>query len=275
MALKLMYITNDPKIATIAEESGVDWIFIDLEIKGKLERQGHLDTVISKHSVDDIKPIKSALKKSKLLVRINPVNNETIDEIDNVINEGADIIMLPYFKTRDEVEVFINAVDSRAETCLLLETPQAVVNVDDILDLKGIDYIHIGLNDLHLGFKMKFMFELLADGTVEKLCNKFKKHNVTYGFGGIAQIGQGTLPAERIITEHHRLNSTMVILSRTFFNQENIKDYNIALKTFSEGIQKIREFEQFLNKQQEDYLTENKQIIDKAVKSIVNQIEAK
>jgi len=73
MALNLMYITNDPKIAEIAENSGVDWIFIDLEINGKEERQGHLDTVISRHHIDDVKNIKNVLKNSKLLVRVNPI----------------------------------------------------------------------------------------------------------------------------------------------------------------------------------------------------------
>ena len=58
MALKLMYITNNIDIAKIAEKSGVDWIFIDLEINGKEERQGHLDTVISRHSIEDVKKIK-------------------------------------------------------------------------------------------------------------------------------------------------------------------------------------------------------------------------
>ena len=31
MALKLMYITNNPKVAKIAEEAGVDRIFVDME----------------------------------------------------------------------------------------------------------------------------------------------------------------------------------------------------------------------------------------------------
>ena len=43
------------------------------------------------------------------------------------------------------------------------------------------------------------MFELLADGTVEKLCVKFKMKGIPYGFGGIASIGHGELPAEDII----------------------------------------------------------------------------
>ena len=45
--LKLMYITNQPEIAKIADKNGVDRIFIDLEKIGKRERQGGMDTVQS------------------------------------------------------------------------------------------------------------------------------------------------------------------------------------------------------------------------------------
>ena len=35
MALKLMYLTNDPKIAKIAQDVSVDRIFLDLETRGR------------------------------------------------------------------------------------------------------------------------------------------------------------------------------------------------------------------------------------------------
>ena len=181
MPLKLMYITNDEKVAKIAEYSGVDWIFIDLEINGKDKRQGHLDTVISRHNIEDVKKIKNVLTRAKLLVRVNPIYENSRNEIDRVINDGADIVMLPYFKTKSEVKTFIECVDGRAKTCLLCETAEAVENIDEILELENIDFIHIGLNDLHLSYKMTFMFELLADGTVEMLCNKFKEQGIQYG----------------------------------------------------------------------------------------------
>ena len=72
--LKLMYITNHPEIAKIAENAGVDRIFIDLEQIGKAERQGGMDTVQSLHSLDDIKKVKSVLLKTELLVRSNPIH---------------------------------------------------------------------------------------------------------------------------------------------------------------------------------------------------------
>ena len=267
-----MYITNNKEVALIAENSGVDWIFVDLEINGKKDRQGHLDTVISRHSIEDVKVIKSVLKKSKLLVRVNPVYEGSKNEIDRIINDGADIIMLPFFKTTKEVKTFIKYVGGRVKTCLLVETPEAVKNIDDILEVNGIDYIHIGLNDLHIGYKMKFMFELIVDGTVQKLCNKFKTKGIEYGFGGIARLGQGTLLAENIISEHYRVGSNMAILSRSFCNTSNNKELAQIEEVFNEGIKEIREFEKYLENQPQEYYESNHEIINQKVREIVNRI---
>ena len=228
MSLKLMYITNRPEIAQIAESAGVDRIFVDMEYIGKSDRQGGMDTVQSHHTLEDVNIISKSIKKADLLVRVNPIHEATNqytsskEEIDGAITNGADIVMLPFFKTINEVEKFIGYVNGRAKTMLLLETPEAVEIIDDILNLEGIDEIFIGLNDLSLGYGKKFMFELLADGTVEDLCYKFKKKGIPYGFGGIAALGKGMLPAEKIITEHYRLGWTCVILSRSFWNVDKI-----------------------------------------------------
>lgn len=107
MPLKLMYITNHEDIAKIAENSGVDWIFIDLEINGKDERQGHLDTVISRHSLDDVNRVKKVLTKSELLVRVNPIYEQSKDEIDKVIKDGADIVMLPFSRQKKRLKFLL------------------------------------------------------------------------------------------------------------------------------------------------------------------------
>lgn len=269
MTLKLMYITNDPDIARIAENSGVDWIFIDLEILGKEERQGHLDTVISHHDIEDIKKIKGILTKAELLVRVNPIHEGSQEEISRVINDGADIVMLPYFKTGDEVSLFVDYVNDQAETCLLLETPEAVQNLDSILNIDGINHIHIGLNDLHLGYNMKFMFQLLADGTVEKICNKIKSKRIPYGFGGIAQLGQGVLPAENILAEHYRLGSDMVILSRSFCNPKESSDLLEIKNIFQKGVEEIRNYEYKLTTKPESFYQQNHIRVKEKVEEIV------
>ena len=165
-------ITNDIKLAEYSQKCGIERIMVDLEILGKQERQGHLNTVISSHSFQDIKNIREVLTTSKLLVRVNPINENSIEEIDKVISLGADILMLPMFATADEVSKFIKYINNRVTTCLLLETPQAMTRIDDILDISGIDEIHIGLNDLHLAMGLTFMFELLSGGIVEYLSKK-------------------------------------------------------------------------------------------------------
>ena len=267
MALKLMYITNNPEIAQIAEGAGVDRVFVDLEYIGKSERQGGMNTVQSHHTISDVAAIKKAIIKAQLLVRCNPIHQSTENyssseqEIDSIIKNGADIIMLPYFKTAEEVAEFIKLVGGRARTMLLIETPEAVANIDAILNIKGIDEVFIGLNDLSLGYGKTFMFELLKDGTVERLCNKFKAKDLSFGFGGIASIGHGMLPSEMIIKEHYRLGSTCTILSRSFCNVNQIERMSVIRSTFVNGIREIREFERQCQSYIDYFLNNQKEIV--------------
>ena len=248
--LKLMYITNRPEIARIAETAGTDRIFVDMEFIGKDERQKGLDTVKSHHTAEDVAVIKAAVETAEVLVRVNPIHEalpdypSSAEEIDAVIEAGADVVMLPFFKTVEEVRSFLQMVDGRARTMLLLETPEAVDCLDEILELPGIDEIHIGLNDLSLGYGRKFMFELLADGTVEQLCFKIRQKGIPYGFGGIAAPGNGMLPSEYIIREHYRLGSGCVILSRSFCDVQKVRDLGTINSMFLEGIRKIRALEE-------------------------------
>lgn len=270
--LKLMYITSSPNVAKIADASGVDYIFVDMEYIGKELRQKG-DTVKNHHTIDDVKKVKNALTSSRLLVRCNPIHDRTEDyvsseeEINAIIDAGADYIMLPYFKTAEEVKRFISAVDGRVKTVLLFETPEAVENVDEILSVSGIDRVHIGINDLSLGYGKKFMFEVVSDGTVETLCKKFKEKGIPYGFGGIASLGKGMVNAELIIKEHYRVGSTAAILSRSFLDLSKQDDFSAIEKTFSEELKKIRDFELKCKNNQFD-LVQNKIELDAAINKI-------
>ena len=274
MYMKLMYITNNPVVARIAENAGVDWIFLDMEVIGKAFRQSGLNTVQNHHTVDDIKRIRKAIKKSKLLVRVNPIHDavdnypSSKDEIDASIEAGADILMLPYFKTVEEVKTFIHLVNGRAKTLLLLETVEAANLIDKILEVPGIDMIHLGLNDMHLELGMKFMFELLADGTVERLGDKIKAKGIPFGFGGIATLDGGALQGSMVLKEHVRLGSSMVIVSRSFCNTEIITDLNEVKRIFDTGISDLRALEKEASQADAAYLEENR----KAVVAAVNKI---
>lgn len=234
--MEFLIIENDLRKVSVYNEIGIDRIFIDLEIIGKVERQGHLNTVISSHhSIDDISKVKKIITHSKLLVRSNPIHAQSKDEINKIVNDGADIVMLPFFKTPDEVECFIQAVNKRAKTSILLETPEALARLDQILTIDGIDEVYIGLNDLHLGMKLNFMFELISGGIVDYIVSKLKTHGIPFGIGGIADLNGGKVPGSLVLAEHVRLGSSKVILSRTFANK-----FDDDLYQLEDEIQKIR-----------------------------------
>ena len=271
MPLLLMYITNDLEVALIAQKYGVNRIWIDLETLGKEERQRGLDVVKSHHSVNDIRIIKPRLSTSEMLVRVNPWNKGSVAEIDAVIDAGADIIMLPYWKTVDEVRKFVDAVNGRCKTTLLLETKEADNCIDDVLKMGGFDEIHIGLNDLHLSFGLTFMFELLVDGTVERLCQKFRDAGIPYGFGGVARLGYGDLPAERVIEEHYRLGSSRAILSRSFCDVEKVSDVQEVDRLFGIEMEKLRRFESQLSLCSNSEFLSNHEEVKKLVAGVVKR----
>ena len=270
--LILFYITNNPEVALIAEKCGVDRIWIDLEVLGKEKRQHNMDTVKSHHTIDDISRIKPLLSQSELMVRINPWNVDSNNEINSVIDMGADIIMLPYWKTVDEVKGFLKTVRGRCKTSLLLETKEAVDCIDKILSIGGFDEIHIGLNDLHISYGLTFMFELLTNGLVDYLCEKFRNAGIPYGFGGIARLGGGLIPAERIIMEHYRLGSTRAILSRSFCDTSKVDSIEMIAKLFDENMKSLRNFEQSLKNVTEDELKKNRLEIISATDNIVKNL---
>lgn len=269
MSLKLMFITNNLQVALIAQNCGVDRIWIDLETFGKEERQHNMDTVKSFHSVSDIAKIAPRLTTSEMLVRVNPWHDGSIEEINSVIEAGAELVMLPMWKTPDEVRAFIEAVNKRAKTVLLLETKEAVECLDSVLELTGVDEVHIGLNDLHLSYHLSFMFELLADGIVENICRKLRKRNIPYGFGGIAKLGEGLLPAERIIMEHYRLGSTRAILSRSFCNTAAVSAIEDVETIFRDNMQRLREYEASLPGLSDEAYLQNKLYLKICVDNIV------
>lgn len=267
--MEFISITNDPELAQYAQDSGVDRIMIDLEYLGKRERQGHLDTVISDHSLQDINRVRNVLHNSKLQVRVNPIHSGSEREINEVISRGADIIMLPMFKTCREVERFISIINGRAATSLLLETSQALVRVDDILQIDGIDEVYIGLNDLHLSMGLDFMFELLSGGIVEYVTTKIKKKGIRFGFGGISRLGGGIVDSRLVLSEHIRLGSQIVILSRDFHAGARSLDELKMLINFKDEIKKIRSCISYLSGVSEKELLCNSEKISHIVSEYI------
>ena len=273
--LKLMYITNDPAVAKIAADAGVDRIFIDMEVLGKAERQGGMDTVQSHHVPEDIAKVRTAIGSgTEIMARVNPLNPNSQAEIDTSIKNGADVIMLPIWRTADDLRQLVSMVGSRAKIMPLLETDTAADILPEAVKVSGIDQMHIGLNDLHLCYHQKFMFQLLADGTVDRLCAQLREADIPYGFGGVGRPGFGMLPAEYIIGEHYRLGSQYVILSRSFCNTGKITDMDEIRRIFTEGVADIRRVERDCAAWTQEQFEENHRRVCACVDKIVRGMNA-
>lgn len=272
--IKLMLITNDVRFAKEAENAGVDRIFVDLEINGKQARQGHLDTFITSHSMSDAAKIKNVLTKAQLLVRLNPLFEGTANEIDQAIEAGANLLMLPMFHSADELAEFSRLVDGRAGIIPLIETASAMRDLDRILGVEGLTELFVGLNDLHLDMGLDFMFELLSNGTIEAYATKAKANGFAFGFGGVARMEEGLVTGRAVLSEHVRLGSSSVILSRTFCRTEpetGLLDYD----AFAQSVSELRNQETLLAERNEGELLQDKLELADAISLVISKIRIK
>jgi 2-keto-3-deoxy-L-rhamnonate aldolase RhmA len=238
--MRFIFITNVPDTAVHALASGVDRLMVDLEIHGKVERQGHLSTVISRHTFDDLAAIREAAPRADIMVRLNPVHEGTSTEINQAVALGASIVMLPMFSDAETVRRFSGMVAGRLPICLLVETVGSMDALGEIVRIPGIDEIHIGLNDLHLELGNTFMFEPMANGLVDRMADIIRDAGLPFGVGGIARIGEGLLPAEIVLAEHARLGSSAAILSRTFHRNLPNRQAIMDEMDFANEVAKLR-----------------------------------
>jgi hypothetical protein len=214
--LELIQITNDPKFARRCDALGGFRLFVDLERLGKAQRQAGRNTFISAHAIEDVARIKQVLRQSPLMVRVNPLNDSTPAEVESALAGGADQLMLPMFTQARELRQFCELVAGRVPVVALLETGAALDALDTWIDTPGLAEVYVGLNDLHLSLGLRFMFEPLARGLVDRVATVARRRGLRFGFGGIARMDEGLLPGRDVLGEHLRLGSGAVILSRTF-----------------------------------------------------------
>ena len=212
--------THDREMAIAANRENVDLIGPDLEVLGKDERQSDQIYRISRHTLDDLDIVYEHVDPARRFVRCNPINDESENEINAALSRGAAAIMLPYFKTLEEVETFTELISGRAEAILLVETRGAVENLEKILSRLKISRVHIGLNDLAIDTESKNRFSLLCSDWMEEICAIPKRFETPFGLGGIARIVDGDMPMppDLIYAQYARLGARCAVISRSFTN---------------------------------------------------------
>lgn len=272
--INLFYITNNIVEAKIVDNLDIDWIFIDLETIGKKDRQIGRDTVLSNHSITDISRIKNIIHNTKIVVRCNPIGKWSKNELDaiNCLGAEIDMVMLPFFKTRDEVKIFIDLLDtSKIKPALLVETLDAIANLEDILKLYPFEYVHIGLNDLNIERGTVSMFEPFIDGLMSKVTSILRNNNQNFGIGGIGKIGSNIFPTpECLINEHLRLKSNGVILSRSFKGTFIEEQKNIFKMELAKSVIDLRNYEKKAKNFDKKKLNESYELMSTDINRVIN-----
>lgn len=239
--LHTLLITVVPEIASHAQDCGVDSLFVDMETRGKAERQGHLDTHKSAHTYADVARIAAVLTQAQLLVRINPPWEGTSGEVEAAIDAGAQRLMLPMFRTQTEVADFKHAVARRVPVTLLVETATSLARLPVILPLlEEGDRVHFGLNDLCIDMGLGFLFEVLGGRLLDGPAAVCRNAGIPFGIGGVGRLGTGEVPAEWILSEHARLGSEWVILSRAFHGGADTLNQLLAALNLSAELDAIQ-----------------------------------
>lgn len=265
--IEFLQITNDPQLAALCDTLPAMRLFVDLERNGKAQRQAGRNSFISAHTMQDVSRMAASIRKSRLMVRLNPVYEGTPVEVDEAIACGAGMLMLPMFTVARELAAFCQQVAGRVPVVALLENTAALHSIDQWIATPGLDEVYVGLNDLHLSLQMDFMFEPLAAGLLDSVAARVHAQGLRFGFGGIARLDEGLLPGRMVMGEHLRLGSQAVILSRTFRAQVDEAGYVAEIAA-------MRVAEAALNARTTEEAQKNRLLVRQLIGSIATKMRA-
>ncbi len=126
--------------------------------------------------------------------------------------------MLPYFAETADAQRFVELVDGRAETVLLVETAPAAWRIELLADLDGLDEIMVGLNDLSWSMGIGNRFSLLASPLMQALSRAVRAAGKRFSVGGLGRWDDATLasPPDLIYAQYPRLHAHGGWLARSF-----------------------------------------------------------
>ena len=235
--MQTYYVLDDTRfIPTI--DGKISSIFFDLENFGKNLRQPS-NHIISSGSYDDIPKARELAHNSELLLRLNPINTNTEAELKLAKENDVDIVMLPYFKYIEEVETFCSFYGQDLPVCLLVETPEAVLNLRKILWKLPIARVHFGLNDLRIALGRKNIFEPVFDDCLLNAINSCKEFNIPFGIGGVGRVDLQNPSPEDYLRRCLNLGANWVILNRSFVDYRTSKSVRKFGEIFFEQFQKM------------------------------------
>ena len=222
--LDLLLFAGDPAADEQAVDAGFGRFVVDWEWRGKDRRQRGADTEINHHTPETLRRLArgSAVERWCRLDHFGPW---TPREVEAAIRAGATHVLLPMVERPAEAERLITLVGDRACAGILVETVAACAHAEELARLP-LRLVYVGLNDLAISRGRRFIFEAVADGTVERLRGVFRRQR--FGFGGMTVVDAGwPVPARLLLAEMARLDCDFTFLRRSFRRDIATRDWRV------------------------------------------------
>ena len=191
---------------------------LDLDRLGKLERQRGRGTWISDHRLERLAEVRQQLCNARAFARVNPLNPGTAREVEAALAFGAQVLMLPMWESAADVERFLDMVGGRAFVVPLLETRGAGNAIEDVVELEGIEEVHVGINDLALSTGARQRFEVLDLPLVSRVARTVCSAGLRLGIGAVGDVADGGLPVapDLLYARYVQLGANASLLARSF-----------------------------------------------------------
>jgi len=198
-------LTRTPEAAKIAKATGHDFLFIDMEHTG-----------LSFETVVDM----SVAALDTGITPIVRVIGHDHWQASRVLDCGAMGVVVPHVDDAEQAQAAVNACkypptghrsmsggfphfdfapvppgeaarihNDNVLLAVMLETPRAIENADEIARLEGVDVLHIGTNDLLAEMGLHGQFEHPeVRAAYEKVISACERHGKTAGLGGVRDL---------------------------------------------------------------------------------------
>lgn len=208
----LLFECDSAKVAA-ALDAGIRHFIVDWEWREKYDRQVSADTEINCQTVADLATV-ARTPGAQVWCRINRFGAWTRHEVDQAIDAGAQLLLLPMVETATQVGEFLDYVGGRCQAGILVETRAGFRDAKKLACFP-LDAVYVGLNDLMISLGRKTIFDALAEGIVDSIRDCFD--TPLFGFGGVTVVDGGApLPCRVFLQEMARLRCNLSFLRRSF-----------------------------------------------------------
>jgi hypothetical protein len=179
---------------------------------------------------ESLSGLRAALTQAELFARVDALNPGTAKQVEELLDHGVEVVMLPMFSRTEEVARFVHIVAGRARAVLLVETRAACEQIEAILDLAGSEEIHLGINDLALSLGSRSRFDVLSSSEVERVAACAHERGVRLGIGGVGRLDDACqpIPPDLLYAEYVRLGASASLISRAFLARQPLDPLALA-----------------------------------------------